>query len=174
MSAKKASVPYASTKVDPEDTKAAITKLLKANGVEPQWIQWTGDVLRFAVSYEQGGEKRSLGFEIRPPRLTALKRSWNEEKGRYEKLDVALPAQSMRLLYWYVDAKMKATRWGLSDVQREWMPNIVIPGTDTTVGDVVAQRIESGDLGRLALTDQSGEKRETIAASFEVKEVAER
>jgi hypothetical protein len=127
----KVKVPYSGTKIDPEDTKADITKRLKAHGITSERIQWTGDTLRFIVPYEVNGVQKGLGFEIKPPHIAAKKRTWNAGRGRYEIIEVPLVAQAMRLMLWYIDAKLKAIEWGLVDTREEWMPNIVIPGTNT-------------------------------------------
>ena len=162
----KVKVPYAGTKIDPEDTKANITKRLKQHGINQ--IQWTNDVLRFVVPMEIHGMQKGLGFEIRPPHIISNKRTWNSDKGRYEKIDVPLVAQAMRLMLWYVDAKLKAIEWGLVDIKEELMPNIVIPGTDKLVGEVIMERIANDTLAKLPAPEPE-EKRRVIEAEYKAK-----
>ncbi len=166
----KVRVPYNGTKIDPEDSKADITKRLKSHGITPDHIQWTGDTLRFIVPYEVNGAQKGLGFEIKPPRIVAKKRSWNADRGRYEIMEVPLVAQAMRLMLWYIDAKLKAIEWGLVDTREEWMPNIVIPGTNLKVGEVIMERIENDTLAKLPAPEPNQQSRRTIEAGYEVKE----
>ena len=165
----KVKVPYANTNIDPEDTKADITKRLKAHGITSDHIQWTGEVLKFIMPYMVNGIQKGLGFEIHPPHIVANKRTWNTEKAHYEKIDVPLTAQAMRLMLWYIDVKLKAIEWGLVDIKEELMYNIVIPGTDTRVGEVIMERIENDTLAKLPAPENDQEHRRVIDAGYEVK-----
>lgn len=170
----KTKVWYANTKIDPDDTKADITKRLKAHGVTSEHIQWTGDVLKFIMPYEVNGVQKGIGFEIRPPHIFANKRTWNTEKARYEKIDVPLTAQAMRLMLWYIDTKLKAIEWGLVDIKEELMQNIIIPGTDTLVGDVIMKRIKEDTLAKLPAPEADpSEDRRTVEAGYQMKETSQ-
>jgi hypothetical protein len=163
---------YANTKIDPEDTKADITKRLKIHGITSDHIQWTGDILKFIMAYEVNGVQKALCFEIRPPHIVANKRTWNTEKARYEKIDVPLTAQAMRLMFWYIDSKLKAIEWGLVDIKEELMQNIIIPGTDTRIGDVIMKRIEEDTLAKLPAPDtEKPEDRRVIEAEYSTSPV---
>ena len=161
---KKTKIPYANTSVDPEDTKANIKKLLKSYGITK--IQETSvdgdDVIRF-IGAVNG---RDLTFEIRPPPIYETKRTWNDVKGKYEKVSVFMVAQAWRLVYWYIDAKLKAVKWGLVSIEREFLNQLLVG--PKTMGDIISERIQS-DRDLLKLVDQTQDSPRRVIDA-EVKE----
>ena len=159
---KKPTIPYAGTTIDPEDTKADIKKLLKSHGITK--IQDTtvdgDDVIRF-VGTVNG---RDLTFEVRPPPIYETKRTWNAEKGRYEKLSVYMVAQAWRLVYWYLEAKLKAVKWGLVSIEREFLNQLLVG--PNTLGDVISERI-SRDQDILKLEAPPEEGRRAVDAGVD-------
>ena len=147
-------IPYADTKISPDKTKAEISEMLKLHGIEN--IQWTAfrgeEVLRFLKEVELKGVKRELMFEVKPPRIMAKKRSWNVKEGKYILVNVPLWAQAWRLVYWYLETKLKAVEWGLVSLEREMMAQITVPlpdGSSSTLGDVIERRIAEDTLAKL-------------------------
>ena len=156
-------IPYADTKISPEKTKAEIAEMLKSHGIEN--IQWTAfrgeEVLRFLKEVELKGVRRELMFEVRPPRIMAKKRTWNVKEGKYILVNVPLWAQAWRLVYWYLETKLKAVEWGLVSLEREMMAQITVPlpdGSVTSLGDVIERRIAEDTLAKLPSPEDEGRK----------------
>ena len=159
-------LPYAGTKVDPEDTKANINKLLKAHGIQD--VQWTTlrgeESLRFIFRTEA----KDVGFEIRRPTILAKKRTWNVKRGKYEAVQVPMLAQAWRLVYWYLDLKLKAIEYGLASVEREFLNQMLVG--PRTVGDIIEERL-SQDQELFKLEDKTEEEpRKVIEAQYQITE----
>ena len=156
-------IPYADTKISPEKTKAAISEMLKSHGIEN--IQWTAfrgeEILRFLKEVDLKGVHRELMFEVKPPQIMARKRSWNVKEGKYMKVNVPMWTQAWRLVYWYLETKLKAVEWGLVSLEREMMAQITVPlpnGSSSTLGDVIERRIAEDTLAKLPSPDDEGRK----------------
>jgi len=156
-------IPYADTKISPEKTKAEISEMLKSHGIEN--IQWTAfrgeEVLRFLKEVDLKGVHRELMFEVKPPQIMARKRSWNVKEGKYMKVNVPMWAQAWRLVYWYLEAKLKAVEWGLVSLEREMMAQITVPlpdGSVTSLGDVIERRIAEDTLAKLPSPEDEGRR----------------
>jgi len=156
-------IPYADTKISPEKTKAEISEMLKSHGIEN--IQWTAfrgeEVLRFLKEVDLKGVRRELMFEVKPPRIMAKKRTWNVKEGKYILVNVPLWAQAWRLVYWYLETKLKAVEWGLVSLEREMMAQITVPlpdGSVTSLGDVIERRIAEDTLAKLPSPEDEGRK----------------
>ena len=169
-------IPYADTKISPDKTKAEISEMLKSHGIEN--IQWTAfrgeEVLRFLKEVELKGVRRELMFEVKPPRIMAKKRSWNVKEGKYILVNVPLWAQAWRLVYWYLETKLKAVEWGLVSLEREMMAQITVPlpdGSVTSLGDVIERRIVEDTLAKLPSPEDEG--RRVIEAELVEKKEAE-
>lgn len=126
--------PYSDTKIDPFDTQAELSKLLKAYGAEA--IQWTSEFtkqdvsLRFSIEVEIKGVKRKLGIEVKPPQMVAKRRTYNQITGHYETVFAPNWAQSMRLLFYYMKSKLEAISYGLIEAEREFFAQVItsLPG----------------------------------------------
>lgn len=171
--ARKVKIPYENTKISPEDTKAGIEKMLKKNGITD--IQWTStrgeEYLRFAVEATVRGVRRTIGFEIRPPTILAKKRIWNTKQSRYELINVPMWAQAWRLVFWYLETKLKAIEYGLVSVEKELMAQIMVPiGQDryVSLGDIIERQIAEDKLAKLPSPEEMEEER-TFVKAEEVK-----
>lgn len=144
--------PYQDTAVDKGKTKAAIEKLFREYGVSG--VQWTENYqtnevsLRFMVEAEVGGIRRNLGLEVKPPLLLNKHKSYNPRTGRTETINAPNYAQSYRLLYYWLKAKLEAVSYGLSSIEKEFLSQVVVKinGRDTTVGDAFATKIIDNQL----------------------------
>jgi hypothetical protein len=164
----KPKIPYADTRISPEKTKAEITELLKAYGIEDvQLTSYKGEEsLRFMKEVELRGVRRTLAFEVRPPNIRAKKRTWNMKEGRYEKVNVPMWAQAWRLVYWWLESKLKAIEWGLVSLEREMLAQVLIPIKDDrgvvvdekTLAEIVEQRIAEDTLAKLPSPEDAGKK----------------
>lgn len=152
--------PYQNTKVDSSKTKAQIEKLIASYGAEAvQWTQsyTTNDLeLKFIFEVEVKGIRRKLGFAIKPPMFLRRKRSREQGLINQPQYD-----QSLRLMYWYLKAKLEAAAYGLDSIEHVFMSEILqsLPdGRQTTLGEVITQRlIVSSDL--LSLPEQKTERK---------------
>lgn len=140
--------PYANTEVSIEQTQAEINRLLRTYGiVDTQWTTaWSiGKVsLRF-ITEGKGGKK--VAFEISPPSFSRERRSWNAKRGCMEKITAPNWPQSLRMLLYYLKAKLEAVAYGLTEVEQEFLAEMVVldaAGRETTVGKMVAPAIEGG------------------------------
>lgn len=172
---KKKPLPYANTTIAPDDTIAEIKKLLKGNGIQD--IQETtlggNSVLRFIFHTEN----RDVTFEIKPPSIMSMKKTWNPKLGRYETVNVPMVAQAWRLVYWYLRIKLKAISYGLVSIEREFL-NQMLTSDSRTVGDYLMERLEH-DKGQLKLEapevmypvdDSPPKKANNIDVEYKVKE----
>jgi len=141
-------MPYAGTDIDPYTTQGEISRLLENYNAEN--IQWTGLFkdnnvnLKFILKTKEG---KLFAVELIPPDIRIKRRTWSLDQGKYVKVLVPAWPQSMRLLYWYIEAKLKAITWNLVASEREWLSDIVtsLPdGTTRRVGDMIARRVIDG------------------------------
>ena len=143
----KKTLPYANTKIPAEDTIANIKKLLKNHGIQDiQETTLSGkSILRFIFH----SPSRDVSFEIKPPTLTAAKKTYDSKSGRYISVNYSMDNQAWRLVYWYLEAKLKAVQYGLVSIEREFL-NQMLTGGENTVGDYIIEQLER-DKGVLRL-----------------------
>lgn len=122
--------PFSGTTVDPAKTKGDIDKLLKEFGCEG--AQWNEDYtsnhieLRFLVEIDWQGEKRKVGVKLTPPMFMQKRKSWNRSKSRYEMIEAPNVSQSLRLMWWYLKAKLTAVAYGVTPFEEEFLGDIVV------------------------------------------------
>lgn len=144
---KKPSLPYANTKASPEKTKAQISELLKRYGIQDiQWTSYRGEELLQFIHRLDSPKGAEIRFEIKPPVITARRRTWNVKEGHYQIINAPMWAQAWRLVYWYLETKLKAIEYGLATVEREFMSRVMIPATNVTLGDAFEKPIIEGKL----------------------------
>jgi len=163
-------LPYADTKIDPEQTKIEIKKLLAEYGIkDTQWTTFRGeDSLRFMFS----AKGKDMAFELRPPELFAPKRSYNPKSGKTETMNFPMPRQAWRVLYWYLEVKLKAVKYGLVSLEREFLNQMLVgpPNHLLTIGEIVEERL-SRDQEILKLPEApTEEEKKEIEAEYKVKE----
>jgi len=151
--------PYSSTKADPEKTQMDITRLLREYGCSG--VQWTtvydrNEVkLAFTVEVEVRGVKKQLLVQVEPPIFAAKRRTWNPKAGRYDIVMAPNWAQSFRMLFWWLKAKLEAVAYGLTSFEKEFLSGVVtsLPdGRKITVGDAILNQVYEG---RLALEEKA-------------------
>ena len=145
--------PYQGTESDPDKTRMQIDKLLRDFGVSG--VQWTTDYdhnrvgLAFMVETEIRGVKKQIGIKIEPPVFVAQRKTWNPRMGKYERVYAPNWAQSFRLLFWWLKAKLEAVAYGLTSVEQEFLSQVVVKlpsGQQTTVGAALVEPILVGNL----------------------------
>ena len=155
--------PYSATTADPERTEMQINKLLRDYGISK--YQWAKDFernqvyLNLIVEAEINGVKKEIGIKIEPPTFAAKRRTWNPRTGRNEVVFAPNWAQSYRLLYHWLKAKIEAIAYGLTTVEKEFLSQVVVQlpsGQSRTVSELLA---DPGRLGKFALEqkDESNE-----------------
>lgn len=152
--------PYEGTGIDPDRTKTDIDKLLRAYGVSA--VQWTTDYqnnqvkLAFKVEAEIKGVRKVIGFQVEPPTFASKRKTWVASKGRYDVVFAPNWAQSMRLLFYWLKAKLEAVAYGLTTVEQEFLSQVIIAlpnGEATTVGRMV---VDPERLSKMALEEKPG------------------
>ena len=147
--------PYADTKVDAEKTQQDITKLLRKYGVSQ--INWNVNYdleqvqLDFVIEYikQEDQSPHRIAVRVNPPMFIATRRTWDPKSGQYRKQDMANWAQSMRLLYHWIKAKLEAVSFGLNSVEKEFLSDIIttLPdGSRMTIWDMISKQMETKSL----------------------------
>ena len=147
--------PYADTKVDAEKTQQDVTQLLRKYGVSQ--INWQIDYdmeqvqLDFVVEYMKQEDQmvHRIAVRVKPPMFAASRRTWDSKQGKYRKEELANWAQSMRLLYYWIKAKLEAVSFGLNSVEKEFLSDIVttLPdGSRRTIWELISKEVEESKL----------------------------
>ena len=147
--------PYADTEVNAEKTQQQITQLLRKYGVSQVSWQIDYDIeqvqLDFVIEYlkQEDQTVHKIAVRVKPPMFAATRRTWDSVLGKYRKEDMANWAQSMRLLFHWIKAKLEAVSFGLNSVEKEFLSDIVttLPnGTRMTIWDMISKQMEKNDL----------------------------
>ena len=162
-------LPYENTMIAPEQTKAEIDAMLhefiiidpntKRKTAFISGIRWTeliGDMpmLEFMVEYDDpSGIHKGLAIRVKPPLLQV-------KKGRkYGYRWENAPAQSMRLLYWWLKSRLEAILFGLRDFTQEFLSDVIMKlpnGRDATVGEIIAPQIKESKIPYLPKKIEAG------------------
>ena len=132
-------------------TKSYISEMLKEFGATA--MRWTETpdsmkgvgcpMLEFILETELKGIRKQIGIRIQPPLLVVKKQgSRYGRRGRIETPDMNA---SMRLLYWYLKARLEAARFGMEDITETFMSKIIMSlpeGGTSTMGEVLKERPE--------------------------------
>jgi len=132
-------IPYQDTTIPPERTKADIETLLKKAGAKgAQWRERYDlnetPTLEFIMDIEVKGVMRTLGFRMKPPALAQKKKG----------ITSVNMSASLRLMWWYLKAKMEAVQFGLETFEKEFLSSVLtnLPdGRVDTIGEVATEMI---------------------------------
>jgi hypothetical protein len=138
--------PYKGTRINYNDSKTDIQEmLLEAGAIGLNWKESMFSLkkeampeLQFMMRVVRRGEEIKFAVLIKPPML--MKRVGN----RYSQ-QVPDPNASMRLLYWYLKARLEGVRFGLEDIFDAFFSRVVtaLPdGTASTMSETVVQHPE--------------------------------
>lgn len=155
--------PYATTNVSADKTQQEITNLLRKYGVSQ--INWQIDydmeqvVLDFIIEYQKPEDQsiHRIAVRVKPPMFATIRKTWDPKLGRYTKADMANWSQSMRLLYYWIKAKLEAVSFGLNSVEKEFLSDIITTmpdGSRLTVWDMISQQMKANHL----MLEYRGEK----------------
>lgn len=145
--------PYKDSQVSADRTQQQITTLLRKYGVTQ--IRWSTDFsldsvqLDFVIEYEKNGHVHRIAVRVSPPMFVSMRKekTWDAVRGRwnYRESEGANWAQSMRLLYYWIKAKIEAVSYGLNSVEKEFLSDIVttLPdGTQHTIWDMISSQVD--------------------------------
>lgn len=99
--------------------------------------------LGFEVEAEIQGVKKKLLVKVTPPTFARIRRTYDPMKGRSEKIALPNWAQSYRMLYHWLKAKIEAIAYGLTTVEQEFLAQVVVQlpsGETTTFGALVIEQ----------------------------------
>ena len=154
--------PYANTTADAEKTRGQIDKLLRAYGIDQ--FQWTQDrdivTLTMKVETEIGGVKKVLGLKISPPTFASVHKTYNPRTGKNDKVYAPNWAQSYRLLYHWLKAKIESIAYGMFTTEQEFLSQIMVAlptGEQKTVGEILT---DPARLAKFALEEKPSSVRE--------------
>ena len=147
-------IPYYNTKLSADESKIDIINLLKANEiVDTQWQTYKGDTtLGFIHAVNLKGVEREVGFTFKIPVILVPRKQYSKSKNRYETIQVPHEAAAYRLLYWYIDVRLKAVKYGLETIEHAFMSHIIssLPdGTRTTFAEELDKAVELGQVRAL-------------------------
>jgi hypothetical protein len=138
-------IPYRSTYINYNQTKGHIEEMLKeAGAVALRWTETPDSmkgvalpVLEFILTTELNGIQKEFGIRIQAPLISDKKRDRN---GR----PIIAPNKnaSMRLLYWYLKARLEAVKFGLEDALDAFMSRVInsLPdGQTPTMSETIRQ-----------------------------------
>lgn len=147
--------PYKDTEVNAERTQQQITELLRKYGVGQISWQINYDLeqvqLDFVIEYmkQEDRQAHKIAVRVKPPMFASSKKTWDPKLGRYVNKDQANWAQSMRLLFYWIKAKLEAVSFGLNSVEKEFLSDILTTmpdGSRLTVWDLISTQIEKNGL----------------------------
>ncbi len=151
------SYPYANTGVSVEKSKEDINNLLRKYSIHgASWTElWDEGVIevRFPIEFEFKGIRKGTMVSLRPPMFESTHRSYDKKYGSQMVKAPDLKA-GMRCLYFYVKTKLEAVQYGLTSIEKEFMSEIILKlpdGKEKSLGEVMTERIVTGDLSQLAL-----------------------
>lgn len=172
--------PYASTEIDPDDTRGEIDKLLRSYGV--QKIVWatdysTNDVrLMFDVEVEIEGIKKTINVLIQPPLILKKTKIYNAKRGITEQQNIPNWPQSMRIMFWYIKSKLEAVSYGLVSAEQEFLSQVMYrlgDGSTETVGESMKRLIADNGLAKLPALEDKDTPTERVINAKSVEVVVE-
>jgi hypothetical protein len=179
-SVRKKALPYSGSKLTPDQSMAAITKLLENLGCKDyDWMTLGGQkTLRFALKVKVRGVEKFLAYKLKPPPLTKTVTSYNPKLYKNEKIVVSDDITAFRVLFWYTKNKIIAVQTGLFSFEEEFMSHMIIAlpdGTEQTLQERLDDEILglAGPHGFLMLPQPEKENKpqnnKTIEAEFTQK-----
>lgn len=145
---RKKKLPLSDSKLTPEQSMAAITKLIESLGCKDyDWLTVGGQkTLKFAMKVKVRGVDKFMAYKLQPPPLTKVVSSYNPRLMKNEKLVVPDDVRAWRVLFWVTRAKILAVETGLYSVEEEFMPSLIIALPDGTE-QTLKERLDDEMLG---------------------------
>jgi len=121
-------VPYRTTYISYGTTKQHIEEMLKeAGAIALRWTETPDSmkgvalpVLEFILTVELEGVHKEFGIRIQAPLIYDKKRN-----GHGRPMNAPNRNASMRLLYWYLKARLEAVKFGLEDALDAFMSRVI-------------------------------------------------
>ncbi len=123
-------IPYRNTNISYGQTKLDIEEMLKeAQALALRWTETPDSmkgvslpILEFILTVQWEGREKQFGIRIQPPLLYDRKKDKHHNKGV---INTPNRNASMRLLYWYLKARLEAVKFGLEDVFDAFMSKVI-------------------------------------------------
>lgn len=143
-------IPYNHTKVSYGATKNDIEEMLKeAGAIALRWTESPDSMkgvalptLEFIFPIEWRGVETQFMVKVQPPLLVSTKRPG----GRGSLVHTPDRNASMRLVYWYLKAKLEAVKFGMDDLFTTFMSRVInqLPdGSQVTLAETITQHPEA-------------------------------
>lgn len=153
--------PYSGTQKDPDTTIADINRMFRSYGIDNfQWTTlWDKNIveLRFGVQVDT---KKNLMIKVTPPVLLVKRRIFDEKAHRSSMKEIPDWPRSLRLMFWWLKAKVEAIAYGLREVEEEFLSDIVVrlpTGEETTVGKAIRPALSAGSDSVIDIPQLQGE-----------------
>ena len=116
--------PYEDTKVTPEKSQTAVRRLLRTYDVEDiQFTMRSGGI--FQLVFAKPGDAGHLNvYRVVVRSLT---------------FDAKGERQAMRMMWWWMKAKLESIAFGVADFETEWLPYQLVAGGGTVAESVLPQ-----------------------------------
>ena len=153
-------LPYSGTKVDPDQTKLEITKLLKQYGIpDYRWTEYKGDsTLEFETEIEWQGVPTKLHCILRPPELKEFRRIWDSNAGKYVKSWVPNIPVAYRLMKDHLKNRLALVSCGAYSFEDIFLQDLSVKtgtGEQVRLADLMRTR---GTIPGLALPEKPSEE----------------
>lgn len=142
-------VPYKSTEIKPETSKAEIDGLLARWGIKDSGWRWdmaNNDVfVTFQIHETINGKQVAPVVVIQPPRI------WKKTRDRKEMINWTI---SMRVMYWYVKSHLEMAYLMQSSKTTEFLPYIQVQmpsGETKSLGELMVPNVDKASLMARAL-----------------------
>lgn len=158
-------LPYHGTKVDPEQTKLEINKLLKQYGItDYQWTEYKGESkLEFATEIMWREKLTELHCILRPPELKELHRVWDQKLGRNVKKMVPNIPVAYRLMKDHLKNRLALVSCGAYAFEDIFLQDLTVvdqfSGEQIRLAEFMRRR---GQIPGLQLPDKSEETGKVI------------
>lgn len=130
--------PYRNTRVSYEKSKSDIQEMLvEAGAVALNWKESVYSLKKEAMPILEFGLEIKLNDRMTRFAVRINAKMLMTRKGNRYSAKVADPNASMRLLYWYIKARLEGVRWGLEDIFEAFFSRIINSLPDGTTATVV-------------------------------------
>ena len=153
---------YNGTSTTVANSQEAIRKILNKYGADGVQFseEWKTRRIMVRFLYSVGSVQYSVLFIVPIPDVdmkTPTGRTRKESQTAL--LQAQTHRQIWRAVHWAIKSRMEAVEFGIETFQEAFMSHFEIPGTSSTIGDVVLPALESGKLNKLMITSDAGRSR---------------
>ncbi len=143
---------YDNTATPVANSQEAIRRILNKYGADGVQFseEWKEKRIMVRFLYSVGHIQYSVIFKVPIPEVDTTTSTGRQRKGtQMEKLQAQAHRGIWRAVFWAIKSRMEAVAFGIETFQEAFMSHFEIPGTNSTIGDMVLPRLESGTLRML-------------------------